>query len=134
MKQLETDWWTLELPAEWEAEQDGEVAVIEDVDGVSCIEISSLVRDEEDVGDEDIAEFSRDLREDGVRSQPVKLAGWRGQLFVHDDAGFHWREWFLRQGRHFVYIAYHCQLEHRGMDDAIVDEILATLEPRTAEA
>ena len=132
MQILETDWWTIELPPEWEAEQDDEVVVIEDEDGVSCIEISSLVREDGVVSDADLAGFSLDLREEGHVSRQVSIGAWRGELFVHDDAEHHWREWFLRQGGHFVYIAYHCLLEHKHMDDAAVDEILATLEPRNA--
>ncbi len=132
MQMLETDWWTIELPPEWDAEQDDEVVVIEDEDGVSCIEISSLVREDGAVSDADLAGFSLELREEGHASRPVSVGTWRGEFFVYDDEEHHWREWFLRQGGHFVYIAYHCLLEHKSMDDAAVDEILATLEPRNA--
>ena len=132
MKLLETDWWTLELPPEWEAEQDEDLIVIEDEDGVSCIELSTLVRESGKVGDADLAEFSRELRDAGVAPRAAQFGEWRGELFEHDDAEFHYREWFLRCEATFVYVAYHCLPEHRGMDDAAVDEILATMEPRTA--
>jgi hypothetical protein len=126
-----TESWTLELPEEWSAEEDEAegVVVIEDEDGVSCIEISALVLESGTVGDEDLAEFSRDLLEEGLKPQTVRVAGWSGTLFEHDDEEFHWREWFLRQGAHFVYAGYHCLREHAGMDDAAIAEILATLEP-----
>ena len=130
MKQLETDWWTLELPPEWEAEQDEELIVIEDEDGVSCLELSSLVREHGEVGDADLAEFSRELRDAGASGAPVTIGPWRGEVYQHDDAEFHYREWFLRCGAIFVYAAYHCLPEHRGFDDAAIDEILATLEPK----
>jgi hypothetical protein len=129
---LETDWWTLELPPEWEAAQDEDVVVIEDEDGVSCLELSTLMREEGDVSDADLAQFSAELRELGIKPHPAQIGSLQGQLFEHDDAEFHWREWFLRAGPMFMYIAYHCLPDHRGMDDAAVDEILSTIEPREA--
>ena len=132
MKLLETDWWTLELPPEWEAEQDDDVVVIEDEDGVSCLELSTLVREGGEVSAADLSEFSRDLREAGQTPLGVQVGDWRGEYFEHDDEEFHWREWFLRSGPQFVYAAYHCLPENRGMDDAAIDEILSTLEARTA--
>ena len=130
MKLLETDWWTLELPPEWAAEQDDELVVIEDEDGVSCLELSTLVREEGEVGDAELAEFSRELREAGIAAGAVSVGPWSGQLFEHDDDDFHWREWFLRSGPVFVYGAYHCLREHCCMDDAAIDEILETLMPK----
>ncbi|HMV72547.1 MAG TPA: hypothetical protein PKC08_10260, partial [Pseudomonadales bacterium] len=114
----------------WAAEHDDDVVVIGDEDGVSCLEISALVLDEGEVADEDLEEFSRDLLDIGLRPQAVLVGDWRGRLFEHDDAEAHWREWFLRQGAHFVYAGYHCLPEHAGMDDAAMAEILATLERR----
>jgi hypothetical protein len=130
MKLLETDWWTLELPPEWEAEQEEELIVIEDEDGVSCLEISTLVREQGEVGDADLAEFSRDLRDAGLSGAPVRIGPWHGELYEHDDTEFHYREWFLCSRATFVYAAYHCLPEHKSFDDAAIDEILATLEPR----
>ncbi|MCG3170477.1 MAG: hypothetical protein CALGDGBN_02033 [Pseudomonadales bacterium] len=127
---VSTESWTLELPDEWSAEHDDDVVVIGDEDGVSCLEISSLVLDEGEVGDEDLGEFARDLLDAGVRPRTARIGDWTGQLFEHDDADGHWREWFLRHGAHFVYAGYHCLPEHAGMDDAAIAEILATLEPR----
>jgi len=132
MKVLETDWWTLELPPEWEAEQDEEIVIVEDEDGVSCLELSTLVREDGAVSDEDLAAFSAELRGEGLKPRAVGPGCWRGLLFEHDDAEHHWREWFLRHGATFVYAAYHCLAENRGMDDAAIDEILATLSPRDA--
>lgn len=133
MPTVATESWTLELPEEWSAEHEDDAVVIEDEDGVSCLEISALVVESGTVDDEDLAEFSRDLLDEGLRPQPVRIGGWSGRLFEHDDGEFHWREWFLRQGAHFVYAGYHCLLENAGMDDAPVAEILATLEPRRAD-
>jgi len=130
MTLVETEWWTLELPEEWDAEQDDDVIVIEDEDGVSSIEVSALLVEEGEVDDEDLAEFSRDLSDEGLTPTAVRIGAWRGLLFVHGDDESHAREWFLRQGAHFVYFAHYCLPEHAGMDDGAVDEILSTLTAR----
>jgi hypothetical protein len=132
MSLVETDWWTMELPDEWEAEQEDDIVVIEDEDGVSCIEISCLVSGDAVVSEADLLEFSAELIDEGIPQQRVEIGDWQGRLFEHDDNEHHWREWFLRQGSHFVYVGYHCLLEHAGMDDAAVEEILSTLEPRVS--
>jgi hypothetical protein len=134
MKLLETDWWTIELPPEWDAGQEDDVVVIEDEDGVSCLELSTLVREQGEVSDADLAEFSRELRDAGLAPRAVRIGPWRGELFEHDDEEFHWREWFLRHEGIFVYGAYHCLGENLGMDDAAIDEILSTLELRPPAA
>ena len=119
----EIDWCTLELPDEWEFSQDE--------DGVSCIEVfPPVIVEEGEVTEADMAELTEELREAGIPGQRVQVGGWHGELFEHDDEEHHWREWFLRQGACFVQVACHCLLEHAGMDDAAVDEIVATLEPR----
>lgn len=132
MSVLETDWWTIELPDEWHAEQEEDLVVIEDEDGVSCLEISCLVREDGAVSEADLQQFSSELMEEGIAPRAIRLEDWNGLLFEHDDNEFHWREWFLRQEAHFVYAGYHCQLQHAGMDDAPVEEILSTLQARTA--
>lgn len=130
MEMLETDWWTLEIPPEFEVSQEDDLVIIEDEDGVGCLEISTLVREEGRVGAAEIAEFSLELRESGIAPQRARIGGWSGELYEHEDDGFHWREWFLGYGSLFVYAAYQCLPENAGMDDAAIDEILETLEPK----
>ena len=86
---VSTESWSLELPDEWSAEHDDEVVVIEDEDGVSCLEVSALVLDEGEVAEEDLEEFSRDLLEAGVTAQAVRIGSWQGRLFEHDNAEGH---------------------------------------------
>ena len=129
MSLLQTDSWTIELPEEWQATAEEEMVQIEDRDGVSSIEISCLVREDAVVDDADLAEFSAELVEAGMRPRSVRVGDWSGLLFEHAEDEYHWREWFLRLDYHFVYVGYHCLLAHAGMDDAAVDEILSTLQP-----
>lgn len=127
MRALETDWWLIELPDEWEAEQEDDIVVIEDEDGVSCIEISTLVREDGDVTDEELRDFAADVIESGLKPATKNVGDWTGLYFTYEDDGYHWREWYLRDAAHFLFIAYHCDVDNKGMDDAAVDEILSTI-------
>jgi hypothetical protein len=124
---LETEWWSLLLPPEWWAEEEGDSIVIGDRDGVGCLEVSEL-RHPDGVFD---AAALRQLA--AAQGSPVQ--SWRecrvGQLtgiagdFLEEGAAI--REWYLARGPLLLYVTYSCDEDDRGMDDAAVDEILGTL-------
>lgn len=126
---VETDWWTLDLPEEWEVEQDGDTIVVTDADGVSCIELTTVMHEGGDVSADDLAGFAAELCARGVRGQAASVSEWNGTLYVHDEDDLHWREWFLARGPQALLVSYHCLREHAGMDDAAVDDILDSLTP-----
>ena len=123
MRVLETADWSLLLPAEWQAEQDDESIVIGDRDDVGCIEISELRKEHGDFTSADLEELIDSPRD----WQPARLGSFSGlgNSLVEDDAAI--REWYVHAGALLLYITYSCELENRGLDDAAVDEILATL-------
>lgn len=123
MRVLETGDWSLLLPDEWHAEQDEESIVIGDRDGVGCIEVSELRKAQGAFGAADL-EALIDHPQDW---QPVRLGNFSGlgNSLVEDDAAI--REWYVYAGDLLLYVTYSCAIENRGLDDAAVDEILATL-------
>jgi hypothetical protein len=129
MRVMETDHYSLLLPQEWTAEQEQSSVFISDRDGVGCLEITVLERE---AGTFD-AEAVRELADAPGALKALELAGrpaW-GQDF--EEEGVAIREWFLPSGRHLLYLTYSCELEHRGLDDAAVDELLGTLSLADAE-
>lgn len=123
MRVLETDNWSVLLPPEWEAEQDEDGVVIADRDGVGCIEISALLA--ESVQDTEV--LLKELAGTPEALESLSVGGQRalGRSFVEDDAAI--REWYLEAGKLLLYITYSCDLEHLGLDDAAVDDMLSTL-------
>jgi hypothetical protein len=126
---METDHYSLLLPEEWIAEQEESSVFISDRDGVGCLEITVLERDE-GVFDADAVAGLADAP--GALTA-LKLAGRPalGQDFEEDGVAI--REWFLPAGRRLLYLTYSCEREHRGLDDAAVDELLGTLSLADAE-
>lgn len=120
---LQTDWWIVDIPDEWEAEQDEDSVVIGDADGVGVIEISTLLA--EDGATIDVAElFAQFSTEPG---HPVQLAGLRGLYASFADGEDHVRQWCVANGKLALIISYCCDRDDAGMDDSAVDAILDTL-------
>ncbi|WOJ93526.1 hypothetical protein R0135_17360 [Congregibacter variabilis] len=127
MRVLEAGDWGLLLPDEWQAEQEDDVIVIGDRDGVGCIEISELHKDTGDFGAEDLQQFvTEDSIWDSVRRGSFE--GLRTSL-IEDGAAI--REWYLYAGKLLLYVTYSCELDNQGLDDAAVDDILDTLRMAT---
>ncbi len=126
---LETEWWTMELPLEWWAETEDESILIGDRDDVGCIEISTLHKERGKFDAAEVSAIAEEESESGQQWRPAKLGDFSGvgASFVEEGAAI--REWYVAAGPMLLYITYSCDLEQRGLDDAAVDEILATLAP-----
>jgi hypothetical protein len=128
MHTVETDWWILDLPDEWQAEEDDGTVVIGDEDGVGALELTALEAEHierSDAGFQQLAEQLLDISEQGRKVQLGALTGLYFQYVDGDDAV---REWLLDAGEVVLLVSYSCDRENAGMDDAMVDEVLATLE------
>ncbi len=127
MNILETDHWCLLLPPEWWAEHDDDLVRIADRDGVGEIEVTTLCREEGVVTVAELEQLAQEESPEVVAWSSVRLGAFSGQSGTFDEEDAHLREWYLSAGHILLYITYVCDLENAGMDDAAVDEILATL-------
>lgn len=124
---LETEWWNLAVPPEWWAESEEESILIGDHDGVGCIEISTLHKEQGEFSGEELAQIARDEAEQALQWESVSLGDFRGVRGSYQQEGVAIREWYVANGAMLLFITYSCEEENRGMDDAAVDEILDTL-------
>jgi hypothetical protein len=133
MRSVETDWWIIDLPDEWDAEQDDETIVIGDEDGVGVLEITTLEKREQDVGISDLRVLAQELVPAELTGSAARIGEFSGLYFeyIEDDDAV--REWLLRDGNLLLLISYSCAVENQGIDDAMVDEILETLQSKQAE-
>jgi hypothetical protein len=132
MRTVETDWWLLDLPDEWEAEQDDETIVIGDEDGVGALEITTLTRDQADADFSDISALAKQIVPVETGGKPVALAGMSGLYYQYQEEGDAVREWLITDGEILLLITYSCDIENAGLDDATVDDILDTLDRKVA--
>ena len=127
MSMVQTEWWCLELPDEWSADMEDDCVTISDCDGVSEIDITVVRKEDGDVDQDDLNQFAEDLIAKGLTAEPVNAGLASGLLFSYDDEDGAWREWYLGCHSLLIYITYNTEMEHKGLDDAMVDDILSTL-------
>ncbi len=127
MNVLETEWWSMALPPEWWAEAEEDGIVIGDRDGVGCIEITTLHKEQ---GEFDAAAVREIAGAESGRDTDWKAAAlgdFAGVTADYLEEGTAIREWYLARGGMLLFVTYSCEEENRGMDDAAVDELLDTL-------
>jgi hypothetical protein len=129
MNVLETEWWTVGVPPEWWADRDEDSIVIGDRDDVGSIEISTLCKDDGDFTAQEVAAIARDNGDAGWQWRPGSAGDFSGVCCEYEEEGDAVREWYLAAGPVLLFITYSCDLDNRGLDDAAVEEILATLAP-----
>ena len=134
MHTVETQWWFIDLPAEWQASQDQETIVIGDQDNVGEIAITTLQKAQGEVSEGELQDYAAESLAQYGPAQLYELAELQGLYFAFREAGEAVREWYLRAGSLLVLITYCCDDENAGMDDSAVDEILDTLQLKPVEA
>ncbi|MDJ0878319.1 MAG: hypothetical protein QNI86_06880 [Halieaceae bacterium] len=127
MNVLETEWWTLGVPPEWWAEREDDSILVGDRDDVGCIEISTLHKDAGQFDAAEVEAIARDNGEPDWQWQPGSAGAFSGVCCDYLEEGDAVREWYLAAGPVLLFITYSCDEDNRGLDDAAVDEILATL-------
>ena len=133
MRAVESQWWIIELPDEWDAQQEEETIVIEDRDGVGEIAITTLQKEQGNVDDTELQDYAADVIREFGRGQPVTVAELQGYYFSYLDGDDAIREWYLRCNNLLILLTYSCAADNAGMDDGAVDEILSTLYIKTGE-
>jgi hypothetical protein len=127
MRAVESQWWIIELPDEWEAEQDDETILISECDGVGEIAITTLQKESGEVFEEELLDFTAEIEAQYGKGISIELAEFEGFYFTYSDEGDSVREWYLRCDDLLLFITYSCDQENSGMDDSAVDEILSTI-------
>ncbi|MEX1668170.1 hypothetical protein AB4876_04555 [Zhongshania guokunii] len=135
MQEVESDWWFIGLPEEWQTEQDEDSILIFDQDELGCISLSSLqAKHGKPTTADDVREL---IKEVGMRLEDGKSCkigdDYQGWEFETVEEGDYIREWFLHAGDHLLLISYACAEDDRDMDRAAVDQILDTLRLKDSE-
>ena len=133
MNVVETQWWIIDLPPEWHAEQDDETIIIGDEDGVGEIAITTLEKEDGDVNDVDLCGFTKEIEQEFGKGESCTVSELTGYYFEYDDEGDAVRDWYLRCDNLLVLITYSCALENKSMDDSAVNEIIGTLFIKTED-
>lgn len=127
MNVLETDHWCLLLPPEWWAEHEDDVVRIADSDEVGELEITTLCKESGDVEGSELISMAREESPEVPDWASVTVGAFSGVHGHFREDGAHIAEWYVAAGPVLLYITYICDEDNAGMDDAAIEEILATL-------
>lgn len=128
MQEIESDFWFIALPQQWQTEQEDDSILIFDEDQLGCICLTSL---ESDTGRPDQAGLERLIAEVGLALNSGRRCeigdAWQGWEFETVEDGDYIREWYLLGPDHLLLVTYSCAEEDQTMDRSAVDEILDSL-------
>lgn len=126
MRTFQTPLWTINLPDDWEEEEDEEGISLFHPESSGMLRISAMERDGE-IGDDFLDYMAAEHLEAGAEPDEVECGDFDGLEVSYADGDHYWREWFLRAGSVMLYVTYHCPLADEGLEDDTVDAVLETL-------
>ena len=132
MKIIETEYWCLMLPPEWSAEQNEDVVMIADQDGIGELAVTTLIQDNASAGEASAAIVAEEESPEVADWSPVQVGPFAGVVGSLKEDGLVIREWYLTYRSVLLYVTYACGIEDDGLDTGAVEEILGTLVPGDA--
>jgi hypothetical protein len=118
--------WSLLLPDGWQGWHDPECATIVANPEIGALQVSAAFKDSE-VSEADLREFAAEHLDAGATPSLVQCGDFVGFTIAFGTEDAFWREWYLRNGGQALFVTYNCSPGDRGVEDAAVDKILATL-------
>ena len=132
MKIVETEYWCLMLPPEWSAEQNEDVVMISDQDGIGELAVTTLIQDNASAGEASAAIVAEEESPEVADWTTVQVGPFAGVAGSFKEEGLVIREWYLTYRSALLYVTYACGIEDDGLDTGAVEEILGTLVPGDA--
>ena len=132
MKIIETEYWCLMLPPEWSAEQNEDVVMITDQDGIGELAVTTLIQDNASAREASAAIVAEEESPEVADWSPVQVGPFAGVAGSLKEDGLVIREWYLTYRSALLYVTYACGIEDDGLDTGAVEEILGTLVPGDA--
>ncbi|MDQ3220606.1 MAG: hypothetical protein M3Q26_07655 [Acidobacteriota bacterium] len=120
-------WWSVELPDNWEAEQDKDCATFTSERGIGALQISAYRRDDEIVTEEDLLDFAEGELIEGANLNSVSFGEFVGLETSYFAGESFWRKLWLRSGSLLLFVTYTCATEERTLETEGVGRILNSL-------
>jgi len=127
MHKYKTQYWSLNVPAQWDAEFSDGADVIYDNNGVGELVISTLF-DENGIEDEQLEAMVAEHLDFDAELEDITIADFSGVMLSYTQDGEFWSEWYLRTDKLLIFASYNCDESQAEEDDDIVEAIMASLE------
>lgn len=127
MTNYKTQYWSVNIPALWDAEFSDDADVIYDNKGVGELVISTLY-DEDGISDEQIEAMAEEHADSDAIIEDVELGDFDGIMVSYAKEGEFWCEWYLRGENVLLFASYNCDEANAEEDEDVVESILESLE------
>jgi hypothetical protein len=128
------EWWSVGLPAGWEAEKDDDTTLIGTEDGPGMLQLRDFRSGSRDIDDADLKELAGPHAKGGGQLLRIRYGGFSGFYVHYKSEGNLWWEWWLRNGRLALHATYHCPETARASEESTVAAILGSLQTVAAGA
>ena len=126
-REYTTEWWSVQLPADWSSEEHSECVALFADSGIGALQISAARNNNGPATDDDLRDFAKEHLDAGALIKPVKCGTFTGFYFHYSIDDTYHRQWWLRCDDTVVLTTYTCDLNQKGQEDTVVDDILSTL-------
>jgi hypothetical protein len=130
MKIYQGKYFSVKLPANWDAEFDAEegIDVVYNPEGFGEIQISAVIHQEQ-LTSNDLMHIAEEDLQAGAILQEMNLGELNGFWFDYVVDAEYWCEWYLCSGRLMLFATYSCPLKDEAKEFSEVDLIMRTLRP-----
>ena len=119
--------WEINLPADWQVEEESDYHCFYAPQGVGQLIISSFQHDQA-ISDDELEAFAEDHLESEADAEEVEHGDFTGFTFCYSTEDEYLCEWYLKSGSLMLFITYSCALEDEEQsEEDIVETILDSL-------
>ncbi len=126
MKKYKTQHWQINLPDDWQVEEDEGVVAIFHLDGIGELQLSTLKYDEPVTGDT-LLDFAEEHVEAGAEPEEITLGEFDGIVLDYEIDDEYGCEWYLASGSLFLFATYICDAGDEEQEHDVVELILESL-------
>lgn len=126
MEKYISEFWQVDLPVGWEAEQEEEVVSLYHPESNGTLTLSATL-EQQDISDEYMEDLLTEHLDAGAELFDVEFEAFSGVTCCYDDDDEYWCEWYLRAGPVLLFITYNCPLDDEGAEEDVIESILESL-------
>ena len=122
------DTWSIDLPNNWVVEETDQAMAFYNPDGVGAIQISTYLKEDGNVTNDDLLEFSE--AENPDEADLPYLKGIQKNIV---DGGDIFINWWLRSGSQLYYVTYICEKGDEAIEAEEREYVVYSLRPHNIE-
>jgi hypothetical protein len=127
-RNIESEWWRLELPPGWSGQRQETWAEIVPSNAVGALHISCTKKKAGPVSHGDIQKWAAEHTHPELAWHSIQLGCFSGLRRERSEQGLFWVEFYLACGHLMFFVTYNCELGREGANRADIERIVTRIE------